>query len=74
MPQFQYSGVDRAGKKVEGKLDAPSEGELRMILRGQGVRPLKISKAGALQTDLTTLLRGGNAAPVQIRSLATFTR
>lgn len=72
MPQFQYQGVDKAGNKVNGTLDAPGEGELRMMLRGQGVRPTKISKTGALNTDLGAMLRGGSG--LSNEQLITFTR
>ena len=74
MPEYTYTGIDRKGKKINGKLDAPSEGELRMILRGQGVRPTRIIKVGLLQQDLFTMIRGGVMGPVPIRVLANFTR
>ncbi|MEN9723056.1 MAG: type 4 fimbrial assembly protein PilC [Pseudomonadota bacterium] len=48
MADFEYQGVDRSGKRVSGTLAAQSDGELRVMLRAQGVRPTKISKkAGA---------------------------
>jgi type IV pilus assembly protein PilC len=46
MPSFAYQGVDRSGKTVTGTLEASSEGDLRVLLRGQGVRPTKISSSG----------------------------
>jgi type IV pilus assembly protein PilC len=72
MAEFQYQGVDKAGKKVEGKLQAPSDGELRMMLRGMGVRPTRISKVGALNQDLGSLL--GKTGSVSTETLVTFTR
>ncbi|NDD91249.1 type II secretion system F family protein [bacterium] len=61
MPDFEYQGVDRAGKRVNGVLSATSDGELRMMLRAQGVRPTKISKRGAVSTPtsvtITRMLR-----------------
>ncbi len=48
MAAFQYQGVDRAGKKVSGTLDVGSEGDLRMALRGQGVRPTQITRVNAV--------------------------
>lgn len=71
--EFQYQGVDRAGKKVSGKLDAASEGDLRMLLRSQGVRPTQVSKVGALNQDIGKLLKGG-AQTVAVEHLVTFTR
>ncbi len=58
MAEFQYQGVDRAGKKVQGKLNAENEGQLRMALRGMGVRPTKIGKIGALNVDIMAALKG----------------
>lgn len=72
MPEYQYQGVDKTGKRVSGKVDAPNEGELRMTLRGLGIRPTSISKVGALNADLSTLLKG--AVHVPIEQLVTFTR
>lgn len=45
MPVFQYTGVDRQGKQVKGEIEAPNEGEFRMALHSQGVRPKTISLA-----------------------------
>ncbi|MCC7441223.1 MAG: type II secretion system F family protein [Bdellovibrionales bacterium] len=70
--EFQYRGVDKKGRKVEGKVDAPNEGEVRMILRGQGIRPTGISKVSALNTDLGSLL--GGSGKVSIEGLVVFTR
>ncbi len=72
MPEFQYQGVDRAGKRVSGKLNSPSEGDLRMTLRGQGVRPVRISKVGALNVDLGQMLKATGG--VSLASLLSFTR
>ncbi len=72
MPEFQYQGVDKAGKKIEGKLSATSEGELRMALRGQGIRPTRVSASGVLNTDISTLLKRSDSVSTQV--LVTFTR
>ena len=59
MPDFNYQGVDRAGKKVTGSLTAQSDGDLRMLLREMGVRPTKIGLksqgAAARTTNLTNI-------------------
>ncbi len=73
MPEFQYQGVDKAGKRVQGKIDASSEGDVRMILRGMGIRPVRISKVSALNADLGKLLTK-NSGSVKIESLVVFTR
>jgi type IV pilus assembly protein PilC len=72
LPEFQYQGVDKQGKKVAGKIDAPSEGELRMILRAQGVRPVRIGRVSVLAADLKKI--GGGSGKVQSLALFTFTR
>jgi type IV pilus assembly protein PilC len=79
MPEFSYKGVDRAGKRVEGKLDVGNEGEARMALRGLGIRPTAIkgaSGAGAGAKSHTFLKKGGKASnltvPLQVTVL--FTR
>lgn len=71
MPEFTYTGIDRTGKRVHGRLEAPNEGELRMLLRTQGIRPTRIAKASVLNTNLGSLLRGGG---VPAKELAIFTR
>jgi type IV pilus assembly protein PilC len=71
VPDYQYSGVDKAGKKVSAKLQASNEGELRMILRSQGIRPTKVGKAGLANQDLGALLKG-DSMPVE--TLVIFTR
>ena len=52
MPEYHYVAADRSGKKIQGKLIATSEGELRMALRGQGLRPVKITRPSMSQVDI----------------------
>lgn len=44
MPEYHYVAVDVTGRKVEAQMDVPHEDELRMYLRAQGLRPLRIKK------------------------------
>src|SRR4051812_32710472 len=77
MAEYQFQGVDRAGKKVNGKLEAPNEGELRIILRGQGVRPVRIVKTGAAaKGDITAMFKpkSGAAITLNLEQQLTFTR
>lgn len=77
MAQYQYAGVDRAGKKVAGSIDVQSEGDLRMHLRTQGIRPTKITKGvNIANADLGALLTGGlSATPkMNLEQLLGFTR
>jgi type IV pilus assembly protein PilC len=77
MPSYVYTGVDKAGKKVSGQLDAPSEGDLRMLLRGQGVRPTTIGKPGE-ETGAPGKAKGPGLVAanitLKIEVLVTFTR
>ncbi|MGK5084450.1 type II secretion system F family protein [Bdellovibrionota bacterium FG-1] len=72
MPQFQYQGINKAGKKVNGSVEAGSDGDLRMILRSQGIRPTKINKGNVLNTDLGTMFRSGGSVSLEV--LVGFTR
>ncbi len=74
MPEFTYVGVSRQGKKVQGKAHAANEGELRMLLRGQGVRPTRIGKVSVLNADLAMLFSGGKIGRIPVGPLAIFTR
>jgi type IV pilus assembly protein PilC len=55
MAQFSYLAVNKAGERVKGTIDAPSEAEVRVMLRSQSLRPVKIDKPGALEVDLVKL-------------------
>ncbi len=71
MPEFNYVGVDKSGKKVTGRVDVPSEGDLRMQLREQGIRPTQISRPTA--GGLTGLFSVG-ILRVPTEAIVTFTR
>ena len=73
MPEFEYQGVDKAGKRVKGRIEAPSEGDVRMTLRGQGIRPQRITKSGVMNRDLGNLFSGGGKS-VSLETLVSFTR
>jgi type IV pilus assembly protein PilC len=73
MPQFIYQGVDKSGKKVNGTLEAASEGEMRMSLRAEGIRPTLIKKGGLMQADLGALI-SGKEGRVDLALLVYFTR
>jgi type IV pilus assembly protein PilC len=71
VPLYHYYGVDRTGGKTNGTVDAPNEGELRVILRSRGIRPTKISGAGAAG-DLLKFFTG-DSSPIPIAVLVPFT-
>ena len=75
MSEYTYTGVDKFGKRVTGAINAPTETELRALLRNQGIRPTKIGRS----TDKTAMLsanRGffskGPSVPAEI--VLIFTR
>lgn len=76
MPEFNYVAADKSGKKITGKASAVNEGELRMALRGQGLRPLNVSQAGVGDTDVGELIRGflGNTDHVPQDRMMNFLR
>lgn len=45
MPVYKWAGVNRAGKKVKGEMEAPDEEAVKAILRRQRIEPTKIKKA-----------------------------
>lgn len=70
MAQFAYVAVNKIGERVKGTVDAPNEAEVRVILRAQTLRPIRITKPGALEFDLTAL--GGSG--VKDTDVLLFTR
>jgi type IV pilus assembly protein PilC len=73
MPEFQYQGVDRTGKKVTGVIQAQHEGELRVLLRSQGIRPTRVASVSLVHQDLGKLLSFGSQR-VSSEKLVYFTR
>jgi type IV pilus assembly protein PilC len=74
MAEFIYEGVTRTGEKVKGSLNAPTEGDLRILLRGQGIRPVKISTVGFAQRDLFSMAKSVGSGTVSLEQLVHFTR
>lgn len=54
MAHFEYTGVDASGKSVKGALEAHDEGELRMTLRSQGIRPTAMFQSAGLTAQIAT--------------------
>jgi type IV pilus assembly protein PilC len=52
MPDFYYEGISRQGEKIKGNLFAEDEVDLRMQLRQQKVRPIKIKEALIKKTKI----------------------
>lgn len=66
MAEFKYEGVDRAGKRVKGQLNAASEGDIRVLLRGQGVRPLRIAPVSVTQRDLGSFFASNTISSLEV--------
>lgn len=45
MPVYKWSGINRAGKKVKGEIEAPDEEVAKAILRNQRIGSVKIKRA-----------------------------
>lgn len=73
MPEYKYEGVDKSGKRVKGQLNAATEGDLRVLLRGQGVRPVRIAQATLVQRDLGSFFSGGGVN-INAEEVLHFTR
>ena len=78
MADFEYQGVDRAGKRVTGTITAAAEGDVRVALRTQGVRPTRIARkrgAGGTQTNLNLgFLTGPKQLKLNLKQKILFTR
>lgn len=58
MAQFAYVAVNKSGERIKGTIDAPNEAEVRVILRAQALRPVRINKPSALEFDLAAIGAG----------------
>ncbi len=52
MAIYQYEGTRRSGEAVKGTVNLPSEGEVRIFLRQQGIRPSKIEQESLFNKEL----------------------
>jgi type IV pilus assembly protein PilC len=70
---FEYQGIDHAGKRSKGKVEAANEQAVAQILRQQGLTPLSITSSDTLlQKELTVPGFGGGR--VSLKDLAIFSR
>jgi type IV pilus assembly protein PilC len=74
MPDFTYTGIDKSGQLVTGRVDAPTEGDLRMLLRQKGIRPKKISRSGAVAKESRSAFGKAFVKRVGLQTLVLFTR
>ena len=75
MANWKYEGFTKEGKKVGGSIEASTEKEAKRMLRGQGIRPKKVTPPSLLEIDLGLwLVEKGFAKPFTNADLATFTK
>lgn len=72
MPQFNYTAVNREGQRIQGAIDAATEAEVRIALRAQQLRPVRIARKSALEVDLFKL--GGGGTKTRPTDVLLFTR
>lgn len=66
MPIFQYEGAKRSGENVKGTVNLPSENEVRIFLRQQGIRPSKIEQQSLLNKEMKFFGSGVKDAEIAI--------
>jgi type IV pilus assembly protein PilC len=74
---FQYRSIDRTGKTIKGKVDAPNEAAANAILRQQGIVPTDLSAGSVMQQDIKIPGLGSRVTlkdlSVLVRQLAAMT-
>jgi type IV pilus assembly protein PilC len=53
MPVFKYEGTKKNGEAAKGSVTLPNEGEVRIFLRQQGIRPSKIEGESIFNAELS---------------------
>ncbi|MBF0361424.1 MAG: type II secretion system F family protein [Oligoflexia bacterium] len=75
MAIYRWDGINKEGKRVNGEDDAQNEREIRKILRGRNIRPIKIRSPSLLDIDIGVwLVEKGFAAPFNNDDLMNFTK
>lgn len=64
MPIFKYEGVKRSGEVIKATVNLPSENEVRIFLRQQGVRPNRIEQESVFNKELK--LFGGGVKDTEV--------
>ena len=72
MAQFTYVAVTKTGDRVKGSVDAPNEAEVRVILRSQQLRPVRIFKTGAMNLDIGKLASFSGSAVLTVVFVVAF--
>ncbi len=64
MPIFKYEGVKRNGEAIKAAVNLPSENEVRIFLRQQGIRPSKIEQESVFNKEIK--LFGGGVKDTEV--------
>jgi type IV pilus assembly protein PilC len=59
MPVFKYEGQKKSGETIKGAVTLPTENEVRIFLRTQGIRPSKIEAESLFNKDIKLFGSGG---------------
>lgn len=75
MGNWRWQGLDRTGKRLQGVLEATNEKEVRMLLRGQGIRATKVQPPSVLEFDITEwMVEKGFLSAFGNKELLNFTK
>lgn len=75
MGNWRWQGLDRNGKRSQGVIDASSEREVRVLLRGQGIRVTKVNPPSLLEFDIGEWMVEKNlVSAVGTKELCSFTK
>jgi len=65
---YQWEGVDKAGKKMKGEMEAASAAFVKATLRRQGINPTKVQKRSS------SLFKAARKKKITPKDIAVFTR
>jgi type IV pilus assembly protein PilC len=75
MPKFRYEGFDGNGKRIRGNLEAVDRRDVKVQMKRDGIRVVKIHEPGIMETDLDQLMiDAGLTKPFGIKELTKFTK
>lgn len=75
MGNWRWQGLDRNGKRSQGVIDASSEREVRVLLRGQGIRATKVNPPSLLEFDIGEWMVEKNlVSAIGTKELCSFTK
>lgn len=64
MPSFEYTGIDRQGKSVQGQVTAATRDEAALTLTQSGLLVSRLSQTGAAPVQSSARIQGAPAPPI----------